>query len=476
MPDRAETVAEADAPGTATVGVLLAHAAALVREQKLDAADDLLARILQAAPGDPDALHYQGLLRHAQGRGDESIALIGRSLSLQPAQSGAWNNLGNLLVEIGRIDDAMRAYENSVSFASGGDEGADALSNIASLERKKGHWHAAERVSRRAIELRPDFSEAWYNLSIALMEQGRIHESVIANSRAVLLQPRNLSARSQVIRALELLGEREQAIGMYREWLAEAPGNPVVSHLLAACEGHAPARASDGYVETVFDSYAGSFDASLEKLHYRAPNWWRARCRKCMARPPRTWPWSMPAAAPDSAPRCCGPGPRTWRAATCRSACCSARSSAAATTCCTRPSSPTTSPPSPLGSTWWHRPTRCAISATCTRCWRQPRARCARKAAWCSRSRPWPGGRTTSRSKAAAATAMRQRTSRPALRPPVSAPSASSRSSRAARRGRTCRVGWPAQGFVRIDAGHGSPNFKLPDMNRLQQRYGELHE
>jgi predicted TPR repeat methyltransferase len=271
MPDRAETVAEADAPGTATVGVLLAHAAALVREQKLDAADDLLARILQAAPGDPDALHYQGLLRHAQGRGDESIALIGRSLSLQPAQSGAWNNLGNLLVEIGRIDDAMRAYENSVSFASGGDEGADALSNIASLERKKGHWHAAERVSRRAIELRPDFSEAWYNLSIALMEQGRIHESVIANSRAVLLQPRNLSARSQVIRALELLGEREQAIGMYREWLAEAPGNPVVSHLLAACEGHAPARASDGYVETVFDSYAGSFDASLEKLHYRAP-------------------------------------------------------------------------------------------------------------------------------------------------------------------------------------------------------------
>jgi predicted TPR repeat methyltransferase len=275
MPDRAETVAEAEAeanvPGTATVGVLLAHAAALVREQKLDAADELLARILQAAPGDPDALHYQGLLRHAQGRGDESIALIGRSLSLQPAQSGAWNNLGNLLVEIGRIDDAMRAYENSVSFASGGDEGADALSNIASLERKKGHWHAAERVSRRAIELRPDFSEAWYNLSIALMEQGRIHESVIANSRAVLLQPRNLSARSQVIRALELLGEREQAIGMYREWLAEAPGNPVVSHLLAACEGHAPARASDGYVETVFDSYAGSFDASLEKLHYRAP-------------------------------------------------------------------------------------------------------------------------------------------------------------------------------------------------------------
>ena len=251
-------------------GEALAQAVTLMKAKQLDAADELLARILESAPGDPDALHYQGLLRHAQGRADESIALIGRSLTLQPAQSGAWNNLGNLLIEAGRIDDAMRAYENSVSFASG-DEAADALSNIATLERGKGHWQAAERVSRRAIELRPAFSEAWYNLSIALMEQGRIHESVIANSRAVVLQPRNMSARGRVIRALELLGEREQALGMYREWLAEAPGNPVVSHLLAACEGHTPARASDGYVETVFDSYAGSFDASLEKLHYRAP-------------------------------------------------------------------------------------------------------------------------------------------------------------------------------------------------------------
>ena len=261
MLGRADTTAHAAA---------LVQAAELMKTGNLDAADELLARILEAAPGDPDALHYQGLLRHAQGRSTESIALIGRSLTLQPAQSGAWNNLGNLLVETGRVDDAMRAYENSVSFAKG-DEGADALSNIAALERGKGHWQAAERVSRRAIELRPTSSEAWYNLSIALMQQGRIQESVIANSRAVLLQPRNLNARSKVIRALELLRENEQAICMYREWLAEDPGNPVVTHLLAACEGHAPARASDGYVETLFDSYAGSFDASLEKLHYRAP-------------------------------------------------------------------------------------------------------------------------------------------------------------------------------------------------------------
>jgi len=42
--------------------------------------------------------------------------------------------------------------------------------------------------------------------------------------------------------------------------------------MLAACTGRGiPARASDGFVEGTFDSFAASFDAKLAKLSYRAP-------------------------------------------------------------------------------------------------------------------------------------------------------------------------------------------------------------
>ncbi len=42
--------------------------------------------------------------------------------------------------------------------------------------------------------------------------------------------------------------------------------------MLAACSGaDMPARASDGFVEQTFDSFAGSFDSKLAKLSYRAP-------------------------------------------------------------------------------------------------------------------------------------------------------------------------------------------------------------
>ena len=42
--------------------------------------------------------------------------------------------------------------------------------------------------------------------------------------------------------------------------------------MLAACTGRdVPARASDGFVERTFDSFAASFESKLAKLSYRAP-------------------------------------------------------------------------------------------------------------------------------------------------------------------------------------------------------------
>jgi predicted TPR repeat methyltransferase len=249
------------------------HAAVqLLRAEKLDEADGALAEILRRWPGDADALHFLGILRHAQGRSDEGIALIRQAIAAMPAQAGPWNNLGNVLVECQQLDEALQAYQTSTAIAKGRPESADAWNNIGTLRRRRHEWAAAEQACRRAVEVRPEFGDAWYNLSLALMGQERIHEGLIANSKAVALWPRHLQGRDQVIRALLLLGQRTQAADLYREWLREEPDNPVVQHQLAACLGQeAPARASDAYVETVFDSFARSFDAKLEALHYQAP-------------------------------------------------------------------------------------------------------------------------------------------------------------------------------------------------------------
>jgi predicted TPR repeat methyltransferase len=259
-------------PAGADLAGSLAAAIELLRSERLPEAEAALDALLACWPQQPDALHYLGVLRHAQGRSDDAVALVRQSLALAPGNVGAWNNLGNILLLAQRIDEAAEAYEHSVDAAQGTPEASRALDNLAVLYRKHGWPAEAERVCRRAIELNPEDGDAWYRLSQSLLDQGRVQEGLVANGRAVTLWPHHEQARSDVLRALVLLGERQRAVALYREWLDEDPDNPVVQHLLAASTGEAPPeRASDAYVEQVFDSFATSFDAKLESLHYRAP-------------------------------------------------------------------------------------------------------------------------------------------------------------------------------------------------------------
>lgn len=249
----------------------LAQAVDWLRNDRLDEADQALAVLCARRPPDPDALHFRGVLRHRQGRSAEGIALVRQSLALRPGNAGALNNLGNLLVESGSAEEAMPCYRRSAECAGAPQQAAHAWANLAGLLRRAGQAAQAREACDRAIAADAAHGAAWYVRAELLAESGQVAESVHAYSRAVTLLPQQQTSRAQVLRALQLLGEREQAARLLHEWLDEAPGDPVAQHLLDASEGRTPPRASDAYVAQVFDSYADSFDASLERLLYRAP-------------------------------------------------------------------------------------------------------------------------------------------------------------------------------------------------------------
>lgn len=247
----------------------LGLAGELLRAERLAEAERLYDAILANWPGQSDALHFMGVLRHVQGDGEAAVELIRQAIAAMPEASAPWNNLGNVLLQMGRFDAAAQAYHRSAQLDA---TDAGVHNNLGTLHRRRGELELAEAACRQAIAIDPGFGDAWYNLSQVLIRRGRLHDGLLANSRAIALWPRQVQARDQVIRALVLLGELDQAALLYREWLAEDPGNPVVQHQLAAClRDTAPQRASDAYVEQVFDSFAASFDAKLASLDYRAP-------------------------------------------------------------------------------------------------------------------------------------------------------------------------------------------------------------
>jgi predicted TPR repeat methyltransferase len=250
----------------------LQFAVDLLRASRLDEAERLYNAILANWPEQPDALHFLGVLQNARGDRAAAEQLIRRAIELQPDEAGPWNNLGNVLRQLQRLDEAVAAYERCLALAPDSAHAASAHCNLGVIERKRGRPAAAEAALRKALTLDPDLAEAWYGLSRVLIERGEIHEGLIANSKAITLWPEHLQARGQVIGALVQLGHLERAAELYRAMLAENPDNPVARHHLAGCLGaDVPARAPDDYIERVFDDFADAFDRKLAKLGYRAP-------------------------------------------------------------------------------------------------------------------------------------------------------------------------------------------------------------
>lgn len=265
------TLAPRAASGSAKLAQrqLLRRAVDLLRAKELNKAELVLAAVLDRWPEQPDALHFLGVLAHQRGYSDAALEQIRRAIAIAPDTPGPWNNLGNVLVEMQRFEEATQAYEKCLALQP---DFSDALNNLATIYRKRGEHAQSEALCRRVLAQQPELAQAWYNLSLTLLEQDRVEEGLMANSRAIVLWPRHLQARNAVPRALVHLGRLDEAARLYREWLAADPDNPVIHHHLAACSGSiAPERASDGYVERTFDAFAATFDANLAALGYRAP-------------------------------------------------------------------------------------------------------------------------------------------------------------------------------------------------------------
>ena len=246
-----------------------AMAQQLHRQGDLDAAEALYERLIGSAPRHASALHFMGVLQHQRHRSERALALIRRSIALDAKVPGWHNNLGNVLLELRQLDAAADAYQTAARI---GPDRADVFNNLGVLRREQQRYPDAEAAYRRALALDPQYADALSNLGRLLYGIGRVEESLDAYWRAVTLRPRHAQTRMTLGIAYYRLGRLDEAVNVFREWLADEPDSPEARHHLAACSGQAvPGRAADAYVETVFDSFADSFDAKLAMLHYRAP-------------------------------------------------------------------------------------------------------------------------------------------------------------------------------------------------------------
>jgi predicted TPR repeat methyltransferase len=236
---------------------------------EFDEGEEVCRKILAVAPDYPDALHYAGVLAHENGRTDEALALIARSLERAPEQADWHSNLGVVRQATGDLDGAIAAYERAIALKP---SHARAHGNLGVLLKVRGDLAGAEAAYRRSIELDAKHADAYHNLAVVLSSTNRSVEAVTAFCRALTLKPHYPEARRALALAYCTLGQFDRAVQVCEEWLKDEPESSVAIHTLAACSGRdVPLRASDDYVQKVFDSFAASFESKLARLNYRAP-------------------------------------------------------------------------------------------------------------------------------------------------------------------------------------------------------------
>jgi predicted TPR repeat methyltransferase len=218
-------------------------------------------------PDSPIILYNLAHVMYRQDRFQASVDVLNTVIELDPKNAAAFYNLGNSHLNLKAMDEARSAFRRAIEIDP---ELSMAYSNLAAILLDDGDHEEALKMLNKALSLKETGFDH-YNL-------GRIHEARQDNDLAVEhyvksleVSPDSNRVREVLVHLLGRMDRRADALVQLDEWLEKATDNPVASHLKAIYQGDVPNRASDEYVQSVFDGFAERFNQTLADLEYQAP-------------------------------------------------------------------------------------------------------------------------------------------------------------------------------------------------------------
>ncbi len=159
---------------------------ALHEQGRLDDAYRVYQEVLRQQPNHFDALHMAGVIALQTGRAERGVELIGRAIRLNGNIAATYNNLGNGLRALKRLEEAVASYDNAIALKP---DYASAYYNRGIALRDLQRHADAIASYDRAIALQPDHAEAYYNRGVALEDLARHEEAAASCEKAIAIDP-----------------------------------------------------------------------------------------------------------------------------------------------------------------------------------------------------------------------------------------------------------------------------------------------
>jgi tetratricopeptide (TPR) repeat protein len=172
----------------------------------------------------------------------------------------ARNNLGSMLFDQGRTDEALAQYQEAARIA----DFEETLGNIGNVFLRQGRTDDAIVQYRAALRLNPAYMDAHYNLGNAFLDSGRLDEAAAQYREALRLDPAYSKAHCNLGNVLLRQGRVDDAIAEYDTALRLNP-----SYFEALCDlGNALLQQGRSAEAIAQYTQAARLNPSRAEVHY----------------------------------------------------------------------------------------------------------------------------------------------------------------------------------------------------------------
>jgi tetratricopeptide (TPR) repeat protein len=156
----------------------------LIHQRAFNLAETILRSLFSRYPDDRGVLFNMGFMLCEQGRLQEAREVLKRITRTAPDFANGWNALGVALSREGKRKDAARAFQKSLSLDP---ENGHTLRNLGALMVRKDPQEAL-RYLKRAAKLLPADQPAQYTYGKCLMDTGSLADADLVLKKAIALK------------------------------------------------------------------------------------------------------------------------------------------------------------------------------------------------------------------------------------------------------------------------------------------------